>query len=108
MHYSGVVISAAMDRFAACTRSLEDLPGVEVHLQYPEQGKIVAVLETATVADQEDRFRRILAVPGVLAAELTYHYAEEGREAGAPLADRADAGAPLADSPVDPLPRREP
>ena len=53
--------------------ALRALPGVEVH--QVEAGRAVVTQETG---EQEEGLRRIQALPGVLHAELVYHWFEEG------------------------------
>lgn len=82
MHYSGVIVTLLPGRMEICRRELETLPGVEVRLTYPEQGKMVVVQETGGVEAQQDLLRHIQAHPDVLAADLVYHHVEHGSQRG--------------------------
>ena len=70
MNISGIVVSLVPS--ASCLEALRSLPGVEVHRV--EAGRAVVTQETD---DQEEGLRRIQALPGVLHAELVYHWFEE-------------------------------
>jgi nitrate reductase NapAB chaperone NapD len=89
-HYSGVVIQTTPARVDDCARALDALSGVEVHYRHPGSGRIIAVLESETREGQEERLVRVQSVPGVILAELVYHYVDS------PRPDRAhdDAQAP--------------
>jgi nitrate reductase NapD len=58
---------------------LNALEGVEVHQQDPI-GRVVVVLEAETVREETNGLRRIQAVPGVLMAEMVFHYFEDDDE----------------------------
>jgi nitrate reductase NapD len=76
VHFSSIVVTALPSDFPSCVQSLESLPGIEVHLRYPERGRIVVTQETHSVEAQEEGLRRIQATPCVVSAELVYHYVE--------------------------------
>lgn len=73
IHYSGIVVVADRLHVADCQRSLEDLPGVEVHYCQPETGRLVIVQETQSAEDQERGLLEIQALPWVEAAALVEH-----------------------------------
>lgn len=73
MHYSGILVVSDPRRADDCARGVEALPGIEVHLRYPESGRLIAVQETATAGEQEAGLRRIQALPGVVFAALVHH-----------------------------------
>ena len=83
MHYSGLLIIARPDRLEDCARQVAQCPGVEVYVRQEASHRLVAVLETDTLQQQEDGLRRVQQLPPVAAAELVYHYfghAEETTE----------------------------
>ena len=88
MHYSAILVQTAPADHSLIVKNLESLPGVEIHHRYPDLGKCVAVLETGTRRQQEELLRTIQSHPGVLRAELVYHYLDgdggdrPGRESG--------------------------
>lgn len=74
MHYSGLLVRSQPERAEDCARELARCPGIEVFITDVATGRIVAVLETATLEDQENGLRRAQELPHVLTAELVYHY----------------------------------
>lgn len=74
MNLSGIVVFVPPARLAESVVALNALTGVEVHHTQAESGKIVVVQESETVHDEIEGLKRIKAVPGVIAAELVYHY----------------------------------
>ena len=67
MNISGIVVTLVPGE--GDLDALRALPGVEIH--HLQAGRAVVVQETD---DQEDGLRRIQALPGVLHAELVYHW----------------------------------
>jgi nitrate reductase NapAB chaperone NapD len=80
MHYSGLLVRSKPDRAEDCARDLALCPGVEVFVTDEATGRIVAVLETETLEDQENGLRRAQGLPHVLTAELVYHYFGDAQE----------------------------
>jgi nitrate reductase NapD len=74
MHYSGLVVISKRGSADACARELADCPGIDVYVADEASGRIVAVLETETVEEQENGLRRVQTLPHVVSAELVYHY----------------------------------
>jgi nitrate reductase NapD len=85
LNVSGIVVGCAPTRIDTCAAALSELPGVEVHAFDRERGRLVITQETASTGEQEDGLRLIQALPGVLHAELVYHYFDEGVLELAPL-----------------------
>lgn len=77
MHFSGILITSHSRELADTSRRVEAVPGVEVHYLDPEGGRIVAVLETATLEEQQEGLRCLERLPGVLTAALVEHRSEE-------------------------------
>jgi nitrate reductase NapAB chaperone NapD len=77
MHYSGIIVTARPQELADTSHRVDAVPGVEVHHLDPEGGRIVAVLETETLEEQQEGLRRLQELPGVLAAALVEHRSEE-------------------------------
>ena len=73
MHYSGILVRAKADDFPSCIEQLERIPGVEVHFCYPDSGRLIAVLETASAGEQEEGLRRMQLSPRVLQAAFVHH-----------------------------------
>lgn len=77
MHFSGILVTAHRQKLADTARRLEAVEGVEVHYLDAEGGRIIAVLETETLEEQQEGLRRLQRLPGVLAAALVEHRIEE-------------------------------
>ena len=80
---SGIALIARPERLAEVRRALERLEGVRVHAEDVASGRMVVTQVAADVDGQVEGLRRIQQVPGVLAADLVYHYqdADRGHEA---------------------------
>lgn len=77
MHYSGILVRAKAADFPHCIDLLEQIPGVEVHFCYPESDRLIAVLETESVDEQEEGLRRIQISPRVIQAAFVHHRVDE-------------------------------
>lgn len=77
MQYSGILITAPADRLERVASAADALDGVEVHFVYPDSGRAIAVLETETRQQQQERLKAIQNLDGVTWAELVYHQIEE-------------------------------
>lgn len=64
------------------------LPGVDVHHEEMSTGRMVVTLEAEGAEMERERLDRIRREPGVVSAELVYHYVEP------PGPDRTRAGGP--------------
>ena len=91
-HYSGVLVVVPPDHLDECRRTLDQLPGVEVHHCHAESGRIVVVHESASLEEQEERLFQIRALPRVALAELVYHYHDKETVATEPVADSQEHG----------------
>ncbi|MFN3749966.1 MAG: chaperone NapD [Thiobacillus sp.] len=79
MNLSGILVMVRPENLSAVVTELNALPGVEVHLEDPA-GRLVVVLEAESVRAETDGLRRIKTVPGVLMAEMVFHYFEDDEE----------------------------
>jgi periplasmic nitrate reductase NapD len=61
-------------------QSLSALQGLQVFQTDAASGKLVVVQEAASVGEEVEGFKRIRAVPHVIAADLVQHYFEEDNE----------------------------
>jgi nitrate reductase NapD len=91
-HYSGVLVVVPPDHLDECRRTLDELPGVEVHHCHAESGRIVIVHESASLEEQEERLLQIRALPRVMLAELVYHYLDKETAATQPVAVSQEHG----------------
>jgi periplasmic nitrate reductase NapD len=80
MNLSGIVVICQPQNLTAVSAALAELPGVEVHFEDRDQGKIIVVQEALSIAAEMNGLLRIKAVPGVILADMLYHYFEEDPE----------------------------
>ncbi len=91
MHLSGILVLADPERIDDCRRELESLPGVEVHHSHRPAGRLMVILESATLEGQEEGLRRIQDLSAVRLAALVEHRVEP-EDVEAP--DREAPGSP--------------
>jgi periplasmic nitrate reductase NapD len=80
MNLSGIVVICQPQNLTTVSGALAELPGVEVHFEDRDQGKIIVVQEALSIAAEMNGLLRIKAVPGVILADMLYHYFEEDPE----------------------------
>jgi len=88
-----LVVVPAPDLDAAIGR-LEALPGVEVRHTDPATGRILALQEADDVAAEVAGLGRIQALPGIVLAEMVYHYFGDDPEIAALSGDGPPAPVP--------------
>jgi nitrate reductase NapAB chaperone NapD len=86
MQYSGLVVVCEPGHVLGCVRELSKRPGLDVYTADPKPGRIVVVVDTETVKEQDAMLRSIQMMSGVRMAELVYHYF--GDEDDFPVPDR--------------------
>lgn len=74
MHYSGILVHARRESIYDCVRQLTHCPGIDVYTADPATGRVVVVLESGTIEEQEAGLGRVQALSHVVSAELVYHY----------------------------------
>lgn len=77
MNLSGILVVVAPSRVSTAVAELSALPGAEVHHVDADNGRIVVVQEADSVELELAALSRIKALPGVMLAEMVYHYFEE-------------------------------
>lgn len=77
MHYSAVLVALSRERWDEGIQLLNAIEGVEVHYQYPDEGKVIVVEETGTRTEQEDALRKIQGLAPILYAELVSYQIED-------------------------------
>lgn len=73
LSYSGIVVRARPAALAELAPGLSELPGVQIHQQDADSGRLVLTLEAASVDEEIEGLRRIQCFPGVISADLVYH-----------------------------------
>ena len=96
MQYSGLVILCDLGHVVDCVRELSGRPGVDVYSTDPKHGRVVVVVETEIVGEQDAMLRDIQMMPGVRMAELVYHYF--GDEADLPVPNRGNHNEHIVDA----------
>lgn len=88
---AGVVVRSRAVDLPQVVARLATLPGVDVHHIEASSGRVVITLEADQDGHDEAQLERVRREPGVLSAELIYHYVEPPLpRAGQP--DRAAQG----------------
>jgi len=80
MNISGIVVVALPENVAEVAQSLSDLPGLEVYQSDVASGKLVVIQEAPSVGAEVEGFKRICALPHVIAVDLVQHYFEYDNE----------------------------
>ena len=73
---SGVVVRSRQEDLAAVAARLAPLPGIDVHHLEEATGRVIITLETESSDQEETRMESVRREPGVLSAELVYHYVD--------------------------------
>lgn len=74
MNLSGIAVSIRPRSFDETVDLLDALPGVEIHHQDLDSARVVVVQEADSIDAEVEGLKRIKAIPGVVVAELVYHY----------------------------------
>ncbi len=74
MNLSGIAVSVQPRSFDETVDLLNSLPGVEIHHQDLNSGRVVIVQEADSIDAEVEGLKRIKAIAGVVVAELVYHY----------------------------------
>ena len=77
MNLSGILVVTEPQNTAAMIDVLNAQPGLEVHHHEAATGRIIVVQEAATINDEVAGLRQLKKIPGVVFAEMVYHYFAE-------------------------------
>lgn len=80
MNLSGILVVAKSGHLEDVVAGLKNLAGVEVHQVDEATGRVIVVQEADAIRDEVAGLREIKAQPGVLMAEMVYHYIGEDTE----------------------------
>jgi nitrate reductase NapD len=75
MNISGVMVQTLPENREKVAKRLAQLEGVEIHAS--EDNKIVATIEDVSSNDEVTAIGDLLEMPGIIAANMIYHYFEE-------------------------------
>ena len=78
VNVSGIVVGCEPTGIDTCASALSAMAGVEIHAFDRAGGRLVVTQETTSTEEQEEGLRLVQALPGVLHAELVYHYFDDG------------------------------
>lgn len=93
MNLSGIAVSVQPEQFDEIVSNINDLPGVDVFHRDADSARIVVVQEAESIDAEVEGLKRIKSIPGVMVAELVYHYfAEDESLAQQPSPDPDAAG----------------
>jgi periplasmic nitrate reductase NapD len=82
LHISSIVVHVRPEAVADAARSIEAVPGAEIH-QRLAGGKLIVTLETGNTGDIMQHIERINDLPGVVSTALVYHHWEPEAESEA-------------------------
>jgi nitrate reductase NapD len=79
-HVSGLVVQARPEKFPLVIPALLAIPGTEIPVQDPQQGKLVVVMQAAGSRALLEKIESARDLEGVLAVSLVYHQQDEQNE----------------------------
>jgi nitrate reductase NapAB chaperone NapD len=80
MNISGIAVTTRPEWVEEVAQALAALDGVEVYQTDVASGKLVVIQEAPSVGAEVEGFKRIRALPHVVAADLVQHYFEDDTE----------------------------
>lgn len=78
MNLSSILVYTSPSNLEELKSSLCALPGIEVHHQCLDTGRLILIQEASDDETEMGGLRRIKDLPHVMAAEMFYHYVDEG------------------------------
>ena len=91
MNLSGIAVSLQPRLYDESVTRIGALPGVEIFHQDPASHRVVVVQEADTVDAEVEGLKLIKSIPGVVVAELVYHYFAEDETLEQKLPQELDA-----------------
>jgi nitrate reductase NapAB chaperone NapD len=91
MNLSGVLVITRSHALSSVAQALSTLPGVEVHQQDADSGRLVAVLEAPDIEAETALLRLVQAIPGVALAEMVTHYFPDDEQIVTTLPDALES-----------------
>lgn len=80
MNISGILVVVRPESMVRVCDQLRQLPGIDVHFQDEESGRIVITQEAETISAEVAGLKRIRELEHVILAEMSSHYFEEDSE----------------------------
>jgi nitrate reductase NapAB chaperone NapD len=81
MNLSSILVFTSPDNLPAVNTHLNALPGVDVHYQCQDTGRLVVIQEALDDESEMGGLQRIKSLPHVMAAEMVYHHIDNDAEA---------------------------
>jgi nitrate reductase NapD len=76
MNISGIVVLTKQENLEKVIRQIKKADYCEYHL-HSDEGKIIVTIEGESVSDEIAALKKIKQIPGVIAADMVYSYAED-------------------------------
>jgi len=78
MNLSSILVFTSPDNVSAMQADLNALPNIEVHYHCHDTGRLILIQEAQNDEAEMDGLQCIKALPHVMAAEMFYHYVDDG------------------------------
>ncbi len=78
MNLSSILVFTSPDNMPALQLQLCSLAGIEVHYQCHDTGRFILIQEASSSEEEMGGLQRIKDLPQVKAAEMFYHYVDDG------------------------------
>ena len=80
MNLSGILIISTPSEIDTLIDSLNAMPDVGVHHIDRDNNKLIVVQEADSIHNEVDGLKKIKKLPGIVLAEMVYHYLAEAEE----------------------------
>jgi nitrate reductase NapD len=77
MNLSGILVISTASEIDALIDALNVMPDVEVFYIDRDNSKLIVVQEAKFIRDEVDGLKKIKKLPGIVFAEMVYHYIAE-------------------------------
>ncbi|MCW8962181.1 MAG: chaperone NapD [Gammaproteobacteria bacterium] len=77
MNLSGILVVTTPPEIDALIDTLNAMPGLEVHNVDRDSSKLIVVQEAESIHDEIDGLKKIKKLPGIVLADMVYHYFAE-------------------------------
>lgn len=78
MNLSGILIISTPSEIDTLIAALDAMDDVEVHHVDRDDNKLIVVQEADSIHDEVEGLKKIKKLPGIVLAEMVYHYLAEG------------------------------
>jgi nitrate reductase NapD len=78
MKIASLVVKAKAEHFPELKECLREIPGVQMHGEYPERGQIILTVEDGEGYSVTDSILAVNLARHVLSITLAYEYTDEG------------------------------